>query len=95
MAALAAKDEKAIWQQVVGYDWKRFSDYSMKRQFSKYAVLGESALPEDKFKQFHKTISDMESIYSKAKVCDFKDAEKCDLALEPGKCKIFIVMINF
>ncbi|XP_023310931.1 angiotensin-converting enzyme-like [Anoplophora glabripennis] len=83
VAAEAAKDEKTIWQQVNLYSWRGLSNYGMKRQFSKYAVLGEAALPEDRFKQFHKTISDMEAVYSTAKICDFKDSEKCDLALEP------------
>ncbi|KAG5891815.1 hypothetical protein JTB14_027777 [Gonioctena quinquepunctata] len=83
VASAAAKEEKETWQSVIQYDWNRFSDYSLKRQFRFYSVLGQAALPEDKFKRLREIISDMEGIYAKAKICDFKDDKKCDLALEP------------
>ncbi|XP_074039099.1 angiotensin-converting enzyme [Leptinotarsa decemlineata] len=88
VAAAAAKDEKETWQRVIQYDWNRFSDYGVKRQFRFYSVLGQAALPEDKFKNLRKTISDMEGIYAKTKICDFKDDKKCDLALEPDMTNI-------
>ncbi|CAG9818311.1 unnamed protein product [Phaedon cochleariae] len=88
VAAEAAKDEKETWQRVVQYDWRRFSDYNIRRQFQLYSVLGQSALPEDKLTKLQKIISDMEAIYSKAKICDLKDEKKCDLALEPDLTNI-------
>ncbi|KAJ8978209.1 hypothetical protein NQ317_002029 [Molorchus minor] len=88
VAAQAAKSEKEIWQQVTQYDWSRFSDYSLKRQFQKYSILGSSALPEEKFKRLHKIVSDMEATYSKAKICSFHDPKDCDLALEPDLTNI-------
>lgn len=44
-----------------------------------------------------KAVSGMESNYATAKVCSFKDATKCDLALEPGenyeyKIKIWLLI---
>lgn len=53
--------------------------------FKKYTQLGVSALPDDKYKQLIMTISDMESNYATSKICSYKNASKCDLALEPGK----------
>ncbi|KAJ8963018.1 hypothetical protein NQ314_005615, partial [Rhamnusium bicolor] len=83
VATQVAEDIQEIWQQVIQYDWRRFSDSNLRRQFYKYSVLGEAALPEDKFQKLNKIISDMEAIYSKAKICDFRNTAKCDLALEP------------
>jgi hypothetical protein len=34
--------------------------------------------------QLEQLVSDMSSIYSKAKICDYKNPNKCDLNLEPG-----------
>ncbi|XP_076253432.1 angiotensin-converting enzyme-like [Rhynchophorus ferrugineus] len=87
IAAEVAKNEKEAWQRVGQYNWKSFSDPSLRRHFQKYSVLGTSALPEEKFKQLNKIISDMEAIYSKAKICPKgkkeTDGEECKLGLEP------------
>jgi hypothetical protein len=34
--------------------------------------------------QLEQLVSDMSSIYSKAKICDYRNTNKCDLSLEPG-----------
>ena len=34
--------------------------------------------------QLDELVSEMSSIYSKAKICDYKNPNKCDLSLEPG-----------
>lgn len=86
--AQAAKETKEDWLETIKFRWQQFKDYDLHRQFKKYAVLGTSALPEDKLNKYNKIISDMEKIYSTAKVCDYKNKTKCDLALEPGKFKI-------
>ncbi|XP_060524436.1 angiotensin-converting enzyme-like [Cylas formicarius] len=85
VAADVAKKEKDAWQKVIQYDWTRFSDPIMRRQLLKYSVLGVSALPEDKFKRLNQIISDMEAIYSKAKICPrgVQDQKECKLGLEP------------
>lgn len=49
--------------------------------------MGTAALPEEKYTRLDKIISDMQTIYSTAKICDFKDKDKCDLALEPGNAQ--------
>ncbi|CAG9769628.1 unnamed protein product [Ceutorhynchus assimilis] len=93
IASEVAKNEKEAWQRVTQFNWQRFSDYNLRRQFQKYSVLGTSALPEEKFKQLNKIISDMETIYSKAKICpkDSKDGKECNLSLEPDLTQILAV----
>lgn len=34
--------------------------------------------------QLEKIIADMQSIYSKTKICAYNATDKCDLSLEPG-----------
>lgn len=41
-------------------------------------------------KEFEMTISQMENIYSTAKICDYKNRTKCDLALEPEITEILM-----
>lgn len=87
IAAEVAKNSKEAWQRVKELNWQRFSDYSIKRQFEKYSVLGMSALPEEKFTRLNKIVSDMEAIYSKTKICPYgqnsTNPEDCKLSLEP------------
>jgi len=35
--------------------------------------------------QYETIVSEMQSIYSMAKICSFHNSSKCDLGLEPGK----------
>lgn len=42
------------------------------------------------YKEFESTISQMENIYSTAKICDYKNKTKCDLALEPEITEILM-----
>ncbi|CAH1187235.1 unnamed protein product [Phyllotreta striolata] len=83
-----ANFQKEIWRQVNQYNWQQFSDYSLRRQFWYYSVIGEPALPEAKYKMLTKLVSDMESIYSTAKICELNNPNKCDLALEPDLTNI-------
>ncbi|KAL1500872.1 hypothetical protein ABEB36_006297 [Hypothenemus hampei] len=84
VSAEVAKNQKEAWQRVIQFDWQRFSDYSLRRQFQKYSVLGVAALPEDKFSRLNQIISDMEAIYSKTKLCPRdKHGQECKLSLEP------------
>ncbi|ENN74047.1 hypothetical protein YQE_09338, partial [Dendroctonus ponderosae] len=87
-----ARNVKEAWQRVIQFNWQRFSDYSLRRQFQKYSVLGVAALPEEKFKQLETIISDMQAIYSKAKICPNgqkpEDGAECTLSLEPELTQI-------
>ncbi|RZC41415.1 angiotensin-converting enzyme-like, partial [Asbolus verrucosus] len=81
--AEVAKEDKQYWLETIKFNWKTFTDYDLKRQFKKYSKLGTSALPEEKLNRLNKIISDMQKIYSTAKICAYDDPEKCNLALEP------------
>lgn len=64
--------------------------------FKKYSQLGVSALPDNKYKLLMQCVSGMESNYATSKICDYKNATKCDLALEPGTIlSIFKEAINY
>lgn len=80
-----SKEEKKAWEETKMYHWQDFQDYTLRRMFKKYTMLGVSILPDDKYKSLMKSVSDMESNYATAKVCSFTNDTKCDLALEPGK----------
>ncbi|XP_025834025.1 angiotensin-converting enzyme [Agrilus planipennis] len=89
VSAEAAKQIKEDWQEIIKYNWRVFDDGDLKRKFEKYSILGVSALPEEKYSKREKIISDMEAVYAKAKICDYKDQERCDLALEPEITRVF------
>lgn len=46
------------------------------------------------FEEFEKIISEMENIYSTAKICAYEDPQKCDLALEPELTEILATSRN-
>lgn len=86
----AARVTKSIWQEVIKFPWRGLKDENTKRLFSKLSVLGTAALPEDLFQEYEKIISDMENIYATAKICDYTNRTKCDLALEPELTEILM-----
>ncbi|RZC37377.1 Peptidase M2 domain containing protein, partial [Asbolus verrucosus] len=83
------EEEKQNWQKVRKFNWKYFSDYDLRRQFYKYSNLGSSVLSEEKLKKLSALISDMQEIYSTAKICAFDDPKNCNLTLEPELTNIF------
>jgi len=46
-----AKFAKAQWLDTIRFPWKTFKDEDVKRQFKKFFVLGNAALPEDKYEK--------------------------------------------
>ncbi|CAH2105253.1 unnamed protein product [Euphydryas editha] len=84
-----SKQEKQAWEETKMYRWQDFQDFSLRRMFKKYSQLGVSALPDDKYKLLMQCVSGMESNYATSKICDYKNATKCDLALEPDITEIF------
>lgn len=82
-----AKQEKQAWEDTKMFQWQNFQDFTLRRMFKKYSQLGVAALPDDKYADLRRKVSAMEANYATAKICSFKDASKCDLALEPGKIK--------
>ncbi|CAK9821608.1 Angiotensin-converting enzyme [Anthophora retusa] len=86
----AARFFKSVWEKVNEFPWRDIKDENVKRQFSKLSVLGTAALPEDLFQEYEKIVSDMENIYSTAKICEYKNRSRCDLALEPELTELLI-----
>nr|CAD7586835.1 unnamed protein product [Timema genevievae] len=78
-----ARYQKQQWTETIKFRWPSFRDDDLRRQFKKYSVLGTAALSEKKHEKLEKLVSEMQSIYSKAKICDYKTPNKCDLNLEP------------
>ncbi|CAD5115774.1 DgyrCDS4720 [Dimorphilus gyrociliatus] len=72
--------DKRSYNQTLNWDWKNFTEINAKRQFYKIADIGESVLPTDKFQQITKAKSNMQSVYSKARVCN-KPGDQ-----DPSKC---------
>ncbi|CAM6031530.1 unnamed protein product, partial [Sphagnum compactum] len=70
------------------YPINSFTDKDLIRLLKKFTKLNYSVLPEDKLKQILDAISSMQEIYSKTKVCSYKEKEKCDLQLEPELTEI-------
>ncbi|XP_039447371.1 angiotensin-converting enzyme-like isoform X2 [Culex pipiens pallens] len=80
---------KEVARELRKYDWQNFKNGDLKRMFKKMTDLGYAALPEAKFTELLDAISSMSENYATAKVCDYKNREKCDLALEPELTEIF------
>lgn len=79
--AQLAKETKEDWLAVATFPWRRLRDYDLVRQFEKHSVLGTAALPEREQKQFGRLVSEMQRIYSTAKV-------RRELALDPDLTEI-------
>lgn len=90
VSTAAARVMKQIAEEVNAFPWRNLEDENLKRQFSKLGILGLAALPEDSYKEFQSTVSQMENIYSTAKICDYKNRSRCDLALEPEITEILM-----
>ena len=88
MSAEIAKERKQEWLEVIKFNWNTFSDPDLKRQFKKYSKLGSDALPEDKLNRLNKITSEMQKIYSTAKICAYDNSSQCNLALEPELTQI-------
>ncbi|XP_023709010.1 angiotensin-converting enzyme isoform X1 [Cryptotermes secundus] len=88
VSAEAAKFSKQQWLETIKYPWTTYKDPDLRRQFQKHSVLGYAALDADKHEKLEQLVSDMSSIYSKAKICDYKNPNKCDLSLEPELVEI-------
>ncbi|CAG0888979.1 unnamed protein product [Cyprideis torosa] len=86
---------KQAWQNVTAFDDSQVQDASLKRQFDKLKVVGESALDNADFQTLQETIARMETLYSSATVCRFgADSNPCseddvlELEGEPGQTSI-------
>ncbi|KAK9881012.1 hypothetical protein WA026_014355 [Henosepilachna vigintioctopunctata] len=83
---IAVKSKKRS-EEVKKFNWKTFSDKSLKRQFLLSSIPGTDILSKDEVTKLEKLVGDMEKAFSTAKICDFNDKLKCDLELDPDIVK--------
>lgn len=83
-----AEEQKEHWKETMSYLWHEYEDPDLKRMFEKYSKLGTAALPEDLNERLLQAVSNMQSNYAKAIICDYNDKTKCDLHVEPGKIMV-------
>lgn len=83
VAAKAAIFAREKAKEIREFNFNAFKDEDLKRQFKKLSTLDYFALSDEKYKELLNVIDEMQSNYAKVKVCDYKDATKCDLSLEP------------
>ncbi|NXX98126.1 ACE enzyme, partial [Centropus bengalensis] len=83
-ASLEEQNFTEVWgkkaKELYGSIWSNFSDPQLKKIISSIQTLGPSNLPLEKREQYNTILSDMDKIYSTAKVC--LDSNTC-WELEP------------
>ncbi|XP_070546857.1 angiotensin-converting enzyme-like [Ptychodera flava] len=72
--------------EVEKYNWTSFSS-DTKRQLEKIYYIGSSALEDDDLLRYNQVLSEMETIYSTATVCEEDDPHTC-YYLEPGLTEV-------
>ncbi|XP_042206162.1 angiotensin-converting enzyme-like isoform X2 [Homarus americanus] len=82
--------EKEAWGRVRKWNgkWETLSDPFLRRQFKFMSVLGTAALPKQDLEKYNNLVTEMSTIYSTAKVCQYKDPKSCKLELEPDLTRI-------
>ncbi|KFQ49686.1 hypothetical protein N333_13026, partial [Nestor notabilis] len=72
-ASLEEQEFMEVWgkkaKELYGSIWSNFSDTQLRKIISSIQTLGPSNLPLDKREQYNTILSDMDKIYSTAKVC--------------------------
>ncbi|XP_044303199.1 angiotensin-converting enzyme isoform X2 [Varanus komodoensis] len=85
-ASLKEQEFTELWgkkaKESYGHSWQNFSDPQLRKIISSIQTLGPSNLPVDKRKQYNTILSEMDSIYSTAKVCLPNQTSSC-WSLEP------------
>ncbi|XP_077108784.1 angiotensin-converting enzyme isoform X2 [Ranitomeya variabilis] len=71
-------------RQARNFDFSDFTDSETQRLLRKLSDIDKAALTEEKQKEYNQIVSDMETIYSKAKVCK---GDKC-MPLDPDLTEI-------
>ncbi|XP_053870375.1 angiotensin-converting enzyme isoform X2 [Malaclemys terrapin pileata] len=86
LASLEEQNFTEVWgkkaKELYGSIWKNFTDTQLKSIIGSIQTLGPSNLPLDKRQQYNTLLSEMDNIYSTAKVCLPNQTSNC-WALEP------------
>ncbi|XP_026535627.1 angiotensin-converting enzyme [Notechis scutatus] len=90
MASLKEQNFTELWgkkaKDYYGNIWQNFSDPQLKKIISSIQILGPSNLPLEKREKYNTILSEMDNIYSTAKVCP-PNQDSC-WALEPDITEI-------
>ncbi|XP_075767286.1 angiotensin-converting enzyme [Pelodiscus sinensis] len=86
LASLEEQNFTEAWgkkaKELYGSIWKNFTDTQLKKIIGSIQTLGPSNLPLDKRQQYNTILSEMDNIYSTAKVCPPNQTASC-WALDP------------
>ncbi|XP_036322360.1 angiotensin-converting enzyme-like, partial [Rhagoletis pomonella] len=83
VAADVAKFMKEAATDLQKFNWQTFKSENLRRQFKKLTKLEYAALSEADYAEYLSVMSTMESNFARVRVCDYKNATKCDLSLDP------------
>ncbi|XP_062988088.1 angiotensin-converting enzyme [Elgaria multicarinata webbii] len=85
-SSLEEQEFTELWgkkaKETYGQSWQNFTDTQLRKIISSIQILGPSNLPMDKRHQYNTILSEMDSIYSTAKVCPPNQTSSC-WSLEP------------
>ncbi|XP_045585497.2 LOW QUALITY PROTEIN: angiotensin-converting enzyme [Procambarus clarkii] len=82
--------QKESWESVRKWrgKWETLSDPFLRRQFKFLSILGTAALPKQDLEKYNDLVTEMSTLYSTAKICDYKNPKNCNLELEPDLTRI-------
>lgn len=83
VSAEVAKFMKEVSIDIRKFNWQTFKSDNLRRQFKMLSKLGYAALSESEYAEYLEVMSTMESNFARVRVCDYKNATKCDLSLDP------------
>lgn len=74
-----ASEVKEDYQEMIKFNWKNFTSYSVRRQFQKLCFLYSRALPNEKYSYLIQVRYEMENIISSTKLCEYANRSKCNV----------------
>ncbi|VEN60704.1 unnamed protein product [Callosobruchus maculatus] len=84
-----ASFQKEAHFNITRYQLNSIIDINIQRESQLYLQLEEEILSPKKYRRLKQIISEMITIYSTAKICDYNNPSKCDLVLQPDIEDIF------
>ncbi|XP_047368061.1 angiotensin-converting enzyme-like isoform X2 [Vespa velutina] len=86
---LKLKFERASWRKAVSFAWSRIPDPLARRELKMIVIRGRNALTDDKFNEIHKLIIEMKDIYSRTRLCPYRNmGSNCNLSIDHDISKI-------
>nr|CAH7723650.1 unnamed protein product [Callosobruchus chinensis] len=89
MDSKLASFQKEAMFNISRYQLNSITDINIHRECQLYLQLEEGILSPKKYRRLKQIVSEMITIYSTAKICDYNNPRKCDLLLQPDIEDIF------